>query len=171
MLDLWKKGQRNWFESCWCFSCQPFYPCRSEGLQEVKEKAKPFDWTYTTSYKGTLSSTADVSFQVSKVPIKSLCWWRICVEVCETEKRIDYEKLKTQERIAFYNEVILFEDELADNGVAILSVKIVSSLLCILSMEIRWKKVPISVSHSIQRGGTPPSLGLSLPRISRLLRI
>ena len=38
-------------------------------------------------------------------------------------------KLKTQERIYFYDEVILYEDELADNGTAVLSVKIVSSLL------------------------------------------
>ena len=44
----------------------------------------------------------------------------------ETEERIDYEKLKDQERIAFYDEVILFEDELADNGAAVFSVKIVS---------------------------------------------
>lgn len=47
----------------------------------------------------------------------------------ETEERIDYEKLKKQERIAFYDEVILFEDELADNGAAVFSVKIVSVLL------------------------------------------
>ncbi len=45
----------------------------------------------------------------------------------DTEERIDYEKLKVQERIAFYDEVILFEDELADNGAAVFSVKIVSS--------------------------------------------
>lgn len=47
----------------------------------------------------------------------------------ETEERIDYEKLKKQERIAFYDEVILFEDELADNGAAVFSVKIVSVVL------------------------------------------
>ena len=56
------------------------------------------------------------------------------MKVCETEMRIDYEKLKAQEKIAFYDEVILFEDELADNGVAILSVKIVSS--CSLDVMI-----------------------------------
>ncbi len=43
----------------------------------------------------------------------------------ETEERIDYQKLKDQERIAFFDEVILFEDELADNGAAVFSVKIV----------------------------------------------
>lgn len=44
----------------------------------------------------------------------------------ETEERIDYEKLRDQEKIAFYDEVILFEDELADHGAAVFSVKIVS---------------------------------------------
>lgn len=48
------------------------------------------------------------------------------VQVKETDERIDYEKLKQQEKIAFYDEVILFEDELADNGAAVFSVKIVS---------------------------------------------
>ena len=51
------------------------------------------------------------------------------LQVRETEDRIDYEKLKEQERIAFYDEVILFEDELADNGAAVFSVKIVSALM------------------------------------------
>ncbi len=37
---------------------------RTEGLQKVKESVKPFDWTYTTNYRGTLSSTKDVSFEV-----------------------------------------------------------------------------------------------------------
>ena len=48
-------------------------------------------------------------------------------QITETEDRIDYAKLKTQERIYFYDEVILYEDELADNGTAVLSVKIVSA--------------------------------------------
>lgn len=47
----------------------------------------------------------------------------------ETEERIDYEQLKKPERIAFYDEIILFEDELADNGAAVFSVKIVSECL------------------------------------------
>lgn len=49
----------------------------------------------------------------------------------ETDERIDYQKLKMQERISFYDEVILFEDELADNGAAIFSVKVVSHMTCI----------------------------------------
>ena len=36
------------------------------------------------------------------------------------------EKLRKVEDILFYDEIDLFEDELADNGTAILNVKIVS---------------------------------------------
>ena len=43
-----------------------------------------------------------------------------------TEERIDYEKLREREPIKFFDEVILFEDELDDNGCSKLSVKIVS---------------------------------------------
>lgn len=38
---------------------------------------------------------------------------------------IDMEKLKTREQILFYADVTLFEDELHDNGTAVLSAKIV----------------------------------------------
>ena len=51
-------------------------------------------------------------------------------KVTETDDRIDYTRLKQQERIHFYDEVILYEDELADNGTAVLSVKLVSGLKC-----------------------------------------
>lgn len=51
----------------------------------------------------------------------------------ETTERIDYTRLKQQEKIYFYDDVILYEDELADNGTALLSAKIVSvSLTCVL---------------------------------------
>ena len=81
---------------------------RAEGLKMVKEAIKPFDWTFTTTYNGTLFSTnKDSSFKVE-----------------ETSERIDYERLKQQEKIFFYDEAILYEDELADNGTSVLSVKI-----------------------------------------------
>uniref|UniRef100_A0A8D8Y880 TIP41-like protein n=2 Tax=Cacopsylla melanoneura TaxID=428564 RepID=A0A8D8Y880_9HEMI len=63
----------------------------------------PFDWTYTTQYTGTLEG----SWTVEKTSIE-----------------IDLEKLKQRETIHFYQDVILYEDELHDNGVAKCSVKI-----------------------------------------------
>ncbi len=70
---------------------------------------KPFDWTFTTDYKGSLvCATNDTAF-----------------ECCPTEERINIEKLKVKDEILFYDDVHLFEDELADHGVAQCSVKIV----------------------------------------------
>lgn len=42
-----------------------------------------------------------------------------------TKERIDLEQLKVKEKIFFYEDVILYEDELADNGIAKLNVKMV----------------------------------------------
>lgn len=63
----------------------------------------PFDWTFTTEYDGTLDGTFRVQSNV--------------------DQTLDLEKLKIQEKILFYKEIILFEDELHDNGVALSVVK------------------------------------------------
>lgn len=47
-------------------------------------------------------------------------------EVEDTDEKIDMEKLKRKEKILFYHDLTLFEDELHDNGVASFSVKIVN---------------------------------------------
>jgi len=65
----------------------------------------PYDWTFTTDYSGTIAHQKELRIE-------------------ETEERIDYEKLKIEERILFYDEVILYEDELDDNGCTKLSTKI-----------------------------------------------
>ncbi|RGB28913.1 TIP41-like family-domain-containing protein [Rhizophagus diaphanus] len=74
--------------------------------EHIKDVIKPYDWTYTTSYTGTLKGTVDN--QVFE----------------NSTDRIDMEKLKKVEEILFYDEIDLFEDELADNGTAIINVKI-----------------------------------------------
>ena len=68
---------------------------------------KPYDWTYTpNNYRGTLGGDRPLIVE-------------------ETELKINYEKLKEQERILFFDEVILYEDELDDNGCSMLSSKLV----------------------------------------------
>nr|CAB3266973.1 TIP41-like protein [Phallusia mammillata] len=70
------------------------------------ETVKPFDWTYTTKYNGTIIDNEEK------------------LKISETTDRIDIERLKTREKILFFEEMMLFEDELADNGSAQLTVKI-----------------------------------------------
>lgn len=77
------------------------------GCEHAKDVVKPFDWTFSTSYKGTILSSDGKLFKIS-----------------ETSERIDLEKLKIKEKIMFYDDIHLFEDELADNGSAQCSVKI-----------------------------------------------
>lgn len=47
------------------------------------------------------------------------------IQVESTKERIDLEQLKVKEKIFFYEDIILYEDELADNGIAKLNVKMV----------------------------------------------
>ncbi|KAF5302934.1 hypothetical protein FQA39_LY02114 [Lamprigera yunnana] len=75
----------------------------SRDPSNLEEKIKPFDWTFTTTYTGTISGPA-------------------CVE--PTDERINIERLKEREKILFYQELMLFEDELHDNGIAACTVKI-----------------------------------------------
>lgn len=70
----------------------PFFRSDCEGAQKVVE---PYDWTYTTNFRGTLTGA---------------------LEAVESSERIDLDKLKVREEIKFYSEIYLYEDELDDNG-------------------------------------------------------
>jgi type 2A phosphatase activator TIP41 len=67
----------------------------------------PFDWTFTTNYKGTLIGNEEMKL-ISK----------------DTKERINIEKLRVQESISFFDEISLFDDELSDHGISSLNVKI-----------------------------------------------
>lgn len=74
---------------------------KHEGITEV---VKPFDWSYSTDYKGTLRS-ATPTFEPTTTPIP-------------------LELLKRPDPILFFDEVMLYEDEMADNGITMFSCKI-----------------------------------------------
>jgi type 2A phosphatase activator TIP41 len=77
---------------------------REKTHEGIKEVVKPFDWSYSTDYRGTLHPNAR--------PFEP------------TTKPIPIELLKRPDPILFFDEVILYEDELADNGITMLSCKI-----------------------------------------------
>jgi type 2A phosphatase activator TIP41 len=74
----------------------------------IDKMVHPFDWTFTTPYKGThVPSTNNLA--LIETP---------------TDERINIEKLKIPEHISFFEEICLFEDELSDHGTSSLNVKI-----------------------------------------------
>lgn len=75
-----------------------------EDTHDIKDVVKPFDWSYSTDYRGTLLAGSP-PFQ-------------------PTTTHIPVELLKQPDPILFFDEVMLYEDELADNGIAMLSCKI-----------------------------------------------
>ena len=77
--------------------------------EEVKQVVKPFDWSYSTDHKGTTH------------PGEALGAWE---EVDQKEHPIRIDLLSRPDPILFFDSVDLYEDELADNGIALLSTKI-----------------------------------------------
>jgi type 2A phosphatase activator TIP41 len=72
-------------------------------FEDIKEVVKPFDWSYSTDYKGSTAKTP--AFEPTDTPIPLAL-------------------LKRPDPILFFDDVMLYEDELADNGIAMLSCKI-----------------------------------------------
>ena len=68
----------------------------------------------------------------------------VCGKIEASDERIDTERLKVRDKISFYSDVILFEDELHDSGCSMLSVKIVcnTSLNLVISSDskncLKW---------------------------------
>lgn len=92
-------------ESLQVAAAESWQKARSD-CEFLKKVIKPFDWTFTTDYNGTITSSGPE------------------ITVTQTTDCIDIEKLKVREKIHFYEDITLFEDELADNGIATLGVKI-----------------------------------------------
>ncbi|RMZ78806.1 hypothetical protein DV738_g3570, partial [Chaetothyriales sp. CBS 135597] len=76
-----------------------------EGEHDITEVIKPFDWSYTTDYAGELAEGSKE--------------WEVVAD-----RQIPVELLRRPDPILFFDDVMLYEDELADNGIAMLSVKI-----------------------------------------------
>ncbi|XP_034952052.1 TIP41-like protein [Chelonus insularis] len=102
---------------------------RSECKEYLEEKIKPFDWTFTTDYMGTMTGIKEET----------------------TDEKIDLEKLKRKDKILFYHDLTLFEDELHDNGIASCSVKIrvmPESLFILLRYFLRIDNVMLRVNDT-----------------------
>ena len=79
--------------------------------EEVKQVVKPFDWSYSTDYRGTTRKAAG---QEDKD-------WE---ESSQEKHPIRTDLLSRPDPILFFDAVDLYEDELADNGIGLLNIKI-----------------------------------------------
>ncbi|CAN8097500.1 unnamed protein product [Discula destructiva] len=75
---------------------------------DIQQVVKPYDWSYSTTYAGSETPGAGGHVRL----------------VRSAEKQIPLELLKRRDPILFFDEVVLFESELDDNGVSIYSVKL-----------------------------------------------
>lgn len=103
---------------------------REKTHEGIKEVIKPFDWSYTTNYKGTI--TKGKSFEAQK----------------DKEQPIPIELLKRPDPILFFEEVVLYESELDDNGISIVSCKLrvmPDRMLLLCRMFMRLDNVLIRV--------------------------
>nr|CAG4649414.1 EOG090X07SL [Scapholeberis mucronata] len=97
---------------------------------DVSQKVShPFDWTFTTDYRGTIFGDLKIS---------------------PTDLRIDMEKLKQKEKILFFDEIHLYEDELADHGCASCSIKraMPSGFFVLLRFYLRVDDVLIRINDT-----------------------
>ena len=78
---------------------------REQLTEDIKEVIRPFDWSYSTNYTGTFASGPEQRLEKTPVPIP-------------------IHLLSRPDPILFFDEVMLYEDELADNGIAMLNVKV-----------------------------------------------
>lgn len=80
-----------------------------EHNDDIKQVVKPFDWSYSTDYKGTThTGRSSGSWQITD----------------STAHPIRTDLLSKPDPILFFDTVDLYEDELADNGIGLLSIKV-----------------------------------------------
>ncbi|KAK6210401.1 hypothetical protein QIS74_11985 [Colletotrichum tabaci] len=77
----------------------------------IKEVVKPYDWSYSTEYRGSLREPDDAREGYHRLEDTAT-------------RQIPLELLKRRDPILFFDDVVLFESELDDNGISIVSVKV-----------------------------------------------
>lgn len=82
---------------------------------DIREVVKPYDWSYSTTYRG--SETPSLH---GPEPGRALA----AAAAAAAGKQIPLELLKRRDPILFFDEVVLFESELDDNGVSVFSCKL-----------------------------------------------
>ncbi|XP_024005761.1 TIP41-like protein isoform X2 [Eutrema salsugineum] len=100
-------------------------PVEVPAAEKWKFRSKPsqqvildYDYTFTTPYRGSEVVEKDQEEEKANTEVEASLQWENC------DEQIDLAALSLKEPILFYDEVVLYEDELADNGVSLLTVKV-----------------------------------------------
>ncbi|KAK7343500.1 hypothetical protein VNO77_12285 [Canavalia gladiata] len=116
----------NAFDALCGWKQEALPPVEVPAAAKWKFRSKPsqqvildYDYTFTTPYcgSGTIEINKDLNGREISEETSDIHW-----EDCK--EQIDVVALASKEPILFYDEVVLYEDELADNGVSLLTVKV-----------------------------------------------
>ncbi|KAI1854576.1 hypothetical protein JX265_007554 [Neoarthrinium moseri] len=91
-------------------------------ISGVKEVVKPFDWSYSTTYRGTVAA-AEGSGEAANGERRRTSFVDEDPAAGGSGRQIPLELLKRRDPILFFDDVMLYESELDDNGISVLSVK------------------------------------------------
>lgn len=132
-LDAVDKTDKNMLQVAYARSWSASREQTSAGIKEV---VKPYDWSYSTTYKGSTpgthtsaaaaappSSSPEANATAQQVPQLALVGPHPDDET-RPAASIPIELLKRRDPILFFDDVVLYESELDDNGISMLSVKI-----------------------------------------------
>ncbi|TVY81558.1 TIP41-like protein [Lachnellula suecica] len=126
-LDKVDKTDKNMLKVAYS---QEWSSSREKTHEGIKEVVKPFDWSYSTDYRGTI--TKGKEFQLQK----------------NNEEPIPLELLKRPDPILFFEEVVLYESELDDNGISLFSCKLrvmPDRMLLLCRLFMRLDKVLVRI--------------------------
>ncbi|CCU99161.1 unnamed protein product [Malassezia sympodialis ATCC 42132] len=88
---------------------------------------KQYDWTYSSTWPGMPGATAPDDVHDPRSPIRRTAWHdAFQLGTDPARDRIPVERLSAAsgEPILFYDDIVLYEDELGDNGSSLLHVKV-----------------------------------------------
>lgn len=100
----------------------------------IKEYVRPFDWSYTTSYRGTVlpcpssptpsppATTTGASTTTTNSNVREGKKYEFLPEPPSTT--LPTSLLLLPDPILLFDELVLYEDELADNGISLYSIKL-----------------------------------------------
>ncbi|KAL9317276.1 hypothetical protein ACSQ67_013793 [Phaseolus vulgaris] len=155
----------NAFDALCGWKQEALPPVEVPAAAKWKFRSKPsqqiildYDYTFTTPYCGSDNIEIDKDLNEGEISKEtSNILWEDCKD------QIDVAALASKEPILFYDEVVLYEDELADNGVSLLTVKVrvmPSSWFLLLRFWLRVDGVMIRLRetrmHCVFGGNTNP---------------